>query len=41
MQMLVEGVAPVALAPTPPGVCHVCNEEDELEDNVVLQVGLE
>eukprot|EP00887_Chlorella_sp_A99_P002328 scaffold10.g2328.t1 len=28
------GARPVAAAPTPPGVCHVCNEEEETEDNI-------
>ena len=37
MQRLPDGVSAVS-APTSGTACHVCGEEDEADDNVLLQV---
>lgn len=38
MQRLPEGVSAIAVPPSG-AACHVCGEEDEADDNVLLQVG--
>lgn len=40
MQALPEGVAAVPAAHSAAGVCHVCNEEEEDDEDLIVQVGL-
>ena len=37
MARLPDGVSPVVIPP-PEGACHVCGEEEESDDNLLMQV---
>ena len=36
MRVLAEGAEPVMVAPLPEGACHVCGEEEEADNDLLL-----
>ena len=36
MRVLSEGAVPITVVPLPEGACHVCGEEEETDDDLLL-----